>query len=92
MGKAGWAKGQPAVAVRELGDEETLTQYGQVRPDGENFRGQPRFSQGETEVSMIAGRRSVVDAVRLVCGHRAINPDDAVRYSRSGCCVRPTTW
>jgi hypothetical protein len=83
VGKS-WARRRPAVTVRELGDDETLTQYGQVRPDGDNFRGQPRFAQGETEVSMIAGRRTVVDAVGLIASHRAIKPDDAVRYFTVG--------
>lgn len=84
MGNTDWSKKRRVVTVRDINDDETLTQYGKEREDNQGFRGQPRFSQDERDVSMIAGKRSVVEALSLVTGRNTVGSGDAVRHFNVG--------
>jgi len=69
----------------DLEDDEELTQYGNRElPPGEPFRIKPRVGL-EQDISLIAGRRSVEEAARLVSrGRRGAAVGDGVRYSTAG--------
>lgn len=86
MAGANWArKGQSRPDAREIGDEEILTQYGQEGPDGEKFRGQPRFDDtGEQELSMLVGKMTVKEALSYIASHKTVSPNDSVRYFQVG--------
>lgn len=77
-----WARKRPALRARWIEDDEVLTQYGQEGPDGSCFRGQPRFNDGEVELSMIVGKLTPKQALSLIASHRLACPMDAVRYFR----------
>lgn len=84
MGNTSWSKKRPIATVRDIGDDEILTQYGQEREDGRGFRGQPRFDRDERDVSMIAGKLSVIEAIRLISSRSTLAPQDAVRHFSVG--------
>lgn len=81
----------------KLADHQPLTQYGNAfHPPGKPFRSRPRMGK-EMEVSLLAGKLSVHEAVARVMPRRAhAQPGDGVRHTtvetlrRAGFIVRAT--
>ena len=70
--------------LRDIRDDECLTQYGEAIPDesGYNFRNRLREHQGENELSLIAGRLTPQEAAKVVT--KVGNPQAAARYTTAG--------
>lgn len=70
--------------MQELGDDELVTQYGNSKyPPGEPFRRRPRSQ--ESDISLIAGRKTADEAARLVNPRRlGAGPGEGVRYAQVG--------
>ncbi|MGH3621171.1 MAG: hypothetical protein ACRDQ5_05190 [Sciscionella sp.] len=80
---ASWQWPRRAAQRREVNDDETLTQFGMKGAGVESFRGQPRFDDGETELSMCVGHLRPEEILPLISG-RQLRSTDAVRYFNVG--------
>ena len=70
-------------ASRHIGDEEILTHVGRRRRSGAvKFHNKPR-PQDAGQLSMIAGRLEVADAIMSMNGQES-TPEDVVRYVSAG--------
>jgi len=71
--------------IEDLDDDEVVTQYGNSRyPPGEPFRQRPRPGK-ESDISLIAGRKTVDEAACLINPRRdRATAGEGVRYANVG--------